>query len=147
MIIIFFIFAFAACYIDIDFPDRCTFRSIGSDREAHDRRGRKEKGMIIILSILTSTILTALTTFIFNFMNNNPSDIIINISSLTVGIGGGIYYSIPLLENVSYGDRFRMNPGAQRLLRQKRNALFKLTGSSLLIWAFGLQSLYYFQIL
>ncbi len=120
MIIIFLIFAVAACYIDIDFPDRCTFRSIGSYREAYDRRDRKEKSMIVILSLLTSIILTALTTFIFNFMSNNPPDLIMNISSLTVGIGGGIYYSIPLLENVAYGDRFRMNPVAQRLLRKKK---------------------------
>jgi len=146
-IIIFFIFSITAFYIDIEFPDICTHNYPANTKEEIRRRGQKEKGMIIILSILTSTILAAITVFIITIQNDNPLNMLINMSSLTTGILGGIYLSIPIIENVTYGDRLIQNPLSKRLLRQKRNALFKLTGSCLILWSLGIQILYYFQIL
>ena len=134
----------AGCYIDIEFPERCTFELKGNDRNAQIQKSRKEKGKIFYYSMLTSAIITAITAFVFNLLAEPPY-FIINISSVVLGIGGGIYLAIPILENVTYGDRFRMNPLEQRLLRQKRNAIFKLTGSFLIIWGLVLQLLYFMQ--
>ena len=147
VIIIFIIFSITVCYIDIEFPDRCTYNYSANTREEIERRDKKERSMIITLSVLTSTILTAIATSVITFMNDNLPNMLINMSSLIIGILGGIYLSIPIIENVTYGDRLNQNPLNRRLLRQKRNALFKLTGSFLILWSLGIQLLYYFQIL
>ena len=142
---IFFLMAIAAVYIDIQFPETCTYKCEGTDRSAHDRRDKKEKGMIFCISVLTATIITAITAFIFNFLDKPPYNIV-TISSLVLGIGGAIFIAYSTrIENVTYEDSYNRNPMNQYILRQKSKSLFLQTGSYFIVGGLGLQLLYFIQ--
>jgi len=139
-------FSCVICYIEIEFPEKCTFKLQGRTMNDEIRRSRKEKGMILFYSSVSSSLLTAITLTIFNFIAVS-TNFIIDISAGVIAVGGlGILLMPNFKEKDTLWDWMQMNPVAKRLLEAKRISLYKQTGSLLLLFASLIQLLRVLQI-